>query len=96
MLLVIELATRQVHILVMTTSPTGVWVTQQARNLLIDLAGRIGQFKFLIRDRDAKFTAAFDAVFASERIRALPTPMRTPMRERGGRAMGRHGPSRAA
>jgi putative transposase len=52
-------------------------VTQQARNLLIGLAGRIDQFTFLVRDRDANFTA-FDAVFASERIRVLPTPMRAP------------------
>jgi putative transposase len=77
-LLVIELATRRVHVLGMTTSPTGVWVTQLARNLLIGLADRIDQFTFLVRDRDANFTAAFDAVFASERIRALPTPMRAP------------------
>jgi hypothetical protein len=44
----------------------------------MDLAGRIQQCKFLIRDREAKFTAAFDALFASERIRTLPTPLRTP------------------
>jgi len=52
-------------------------VTQQARNLLIGLAGRIDQFTFLVSDRDANFTA-FDAVFASERIRVLPTLMRVP------------------
>jgi putative transposase len=52
-------------------------VTQQARNPLIGLAGRIDQFTFLVRDRDANLTA-FDAVFASERIRVLPTPMRAP------------------
>jgi len=63
-----------------TTNPTGVWVAQQARNLLMELADRIGQFRFLVRDRDAKFTAAFDfdAVFASEGIRVLRTLVQAP------------------
>jgi putative transposase len=77
-LFVIELGNRQVHILGVTATPTGVWVSQQARNLLMDLDERTGQFKFLIRDRDAKFTDTFDGVFAFEGIRILLIPVRAP------------------
>ena len=77
-LFVIELATRRVRVLGVAANPTGAWVAQQARNLLMHLEDRIGQFKFLIRDRDAKFTDAFDAIFASDGIRILLTPVQTP------------------
>ena len=78
MLFFIDHTTRRVHVAGITAYPAGTWVTQQARNLLMDLNHRADGLKFLISDRDAKFTAAFDAVFTPPGVRVLKTPVRAP------------------
>jgi putative transposase len=74
----IEHGTRRVHLAGITAHPTGDWATQQARNLLMSLDEHADGFKFLIRDRDAKFTAAFDAALAGAGVRIIMTPVRAP------------------
>jgi putative transposase len=70
-LVVIKHGRRRVHLAGITAHPTGAWATRQARNLLMDLGDRADRFRFLIRDRDSKFTTAFDAEFASADIRII-------------------------
>ena len=74
----IELGSRRVHFAGCTANPTGAWVTQQARQFAWTLQERPTPFRFLIRDRDSKFTRDFDAVFASEGIEIIKTPVRAP------------------
>jgi putative transposase len=77
-LLFIEHGTRRLHIAGVTASPTGSWVAQQARNLTMDLGTKMDTLRFLIRDRDSKYTQAFDDVFGSEGIQIIKTPPQAP------------------
>jgi transposase InsO family protein len=70
--------TRRLHLAGATTHQTGAWVTQQARNLLMNLEDHADGLKFLIRDRDAKFTAASGAVFTAAGVRSIKTPVQAP------------------
>jgi len=74
----IELASRRVHLAGITTNPDGAWVTQQARNVLMRFADEDVQVRYLIRDRDSKFTRDFDEVFRTEGIRVIKAPVQAP------------------
>jgi hypothetical protein len=74
----IELGSRRVHLAGCTASPTAAWVTQEARQLTWTLAERPESFRFLIRDRDQKFTKSLDGVFQAEQIEMVRIPLRAP------------------
>jgi putative transposase len=77
-LIAVEHGCRRAHLIGVTAHPTGAWTTQAARNLLMDLVDHATTIKFLLRDRDSRFTTAFDAVFAADGIRILTSPPRAP------------------
>src|SRR5207245_2366534 len=81
----IEHASRRVWLAGCTRNPDGGWVTQQARNLGLDFADR--GIRFLIRDRDSKYSRRFDEVFRSEGIRILQTPIKAPQATRSPSAL---------
>jgi hypothetical protein len=72
----IEHGSRRVRLAGVTANPDCAWMTQQARNLAID--ERLGNVRFLIHDRDAKFCGPFDAIVRSEGVRVIETPFRAP------------------
>jgi putative transposase len=75
---VIEHATRRVRVLGVTAHPTAAWTTQLARNLIMDLQDAGATVKYLVRDRDSRYTATFDAVFHSESVAIVKTGVRVP------------------
>jgi hypothetical protein len=77
-LFALEVQTRVVHILGVTAHLAGAWTARQARNLLMELGERASGFRFLVRDRDGKFTAASGSVFSGNGTRVIKTPVRSP------------------
>ncbi len=74
----VSIGTRRVEYVACTSKPDTAWMTQQARNLLIDLDDRRRRQRFLIHDRDTNFSRAFDNTFRSEGIEIVRTPIQAP------------------
>jgi putative transposase len=74
----IELGSRRVHLAGCSANPDSAWVTQRARQLAWSLSQRPTPLRFLIHDRDSKFSRSFDAVFRSESLEIIRTPVRAP------------------
>jgi hypothetical protein len=74
----LEVSARRVHVLGVTRHPSGAWVTQCVGNLVADLEEAARSFRLLIRDRDAKYTGAFDAVLADAGTEVIKTPPQAP------------------
>ena len=74
----VSLERRRIEFVTSTSNPDGRWVAQQARNLLMRLAEQQQPFRFLLHDRDSKFSGAFDEIFRSEGMKIVRTPIRAP------------------
>jgi putative transposase len=74
----IELGSRRIHLSPATAHPESAWVTQQARNLVMDLDSHLPAIRFVVRDRDAKFCGLFDTLLRAEGMRVIRTPIRAP------------------
>jgi putative transposase len=72
----VEHGSRRVHLAGVSANPDGVWMRQQARNLAIE--ERLANVRFLLHDRDAKFSGPFDALVRAEGVRVVKTPVRAP------------------
>jgi hypothetical protein len=92
----IELDTRRVHLAGVTATPTGSWITQQARNVLLALQEQGRRVRFLLRDRDAKFCRSFDDVFRAEGAEIVLTPGAGTHGERLRKSGGWHRPGRVS
>jgi putative transposase len=81
-LFLIELHTRRIRLAGVTDHPNGLWVVQRARELSMSRSGETtagtSAPRFLVRDRDSKFTRAFDDVFAADGIQTIKTPVQAP------------------